>query len=183
MKIILLLLISSTIWAQNEKSGVYLTFSDYNNNALAFENNCATDKNAIKLNELFNEPSISIAQGNKKIKLRKDSIYGVSLCNQPLTRFQDGEHFHLAEKGLVWIFYKEVAVPEGKVSRMDRLYYFSATGDGKLLDLNADNLKSTFPTNHKLHDMLDLYSQNSLVQYDSFHKKYRVNHFLRESSK
>ncbi len=99
-----------------------------------------------------------------------------------MARFQNNEHFHFAEKGGVCIFYKEVSVSEGKGSKMERRYYFSKKGDGKLMELTAENLKAAFPENHKLHDMIDANSANNINQYDTFHKMFRVNHFLKECS-
>ncbi len=176
------LLLSTAAFAQNDKSGVYLTFDDYLNNKLSYEINCATEKHTIRLNEFLNESYITVVHNGVSTKLNKVNIYGVVSCTEPLARFQNNEHFHFAEKGGVWIFYKEVSVSEGKGSKMERRYYFSKKGDGKLMELTAENLKAAFPENHKLHDMIDANSANNINQYDTFHKMFRVNHFLKECS-
>ncbi len=181
MKTLFFLLLNVAAFAQNEKSGVYLTFNDYLNNKLSYESNCKTEKETFHLNEFLNEAHITVIRNDKKIKLAKDSIYGFVACDAPLTRFQFREHYHLAEKGTVWIFYKEVSVSQGKGMKTEKQYYFSTKGDGKLMELTTNNIKLAFPENHKFHDLLDAQSQYNVWEYDTFHKMFKVNHFLQQS--
>jgi hypothetical protein len=115
--------------------------------------------------------------------LRKDSIYGIVSCNESLVRFQDKEHYYLAEKGPVWIFYKEVPVTQVKGLKFEKQYYFSAKGDEKIIALTINNIKQAFPDNHKFHDMIDAQFQNTgISEYDTFHKMFKVNHILQQST-
>ena len=100
MKALLFILLSLNVTAQNEKSGVYLTFSDYANNKLSYEINCKTEKHKIRMNEFLNKSYITVIHNGLKHQLDKDSIYGFSSCDEPLVRFQNKEHFNLVENQL-----------------------------------------------------------------------------------
>ncbi len=179
VKTIMFLLLATNAFSQNEKSGVYLTFKDYLNNTLSYEINCKTEKHVIRTNDFLNQSYITVIHQGIKVKLQKDSIYGFISCNKPLVRFQDNMEYYLAEKGKVWIFYKLVNVSQGKGFKSVPHYYFCTKGDGLLVELTINNLKKTFPANHKLHDMLDAQFQtNDIGEYDSFHKMFKVNHLL-----
>ena len=176
-------LISFNAVGQSEKSGVYLTFNDYLNNKLSYEIDCKTEKHVIRFNMFLNTPYITVIHNGQKINLSKDSIYGVISCNEPLLRFQNKEHYHLVEKGPVWIFFKNEKKSQNKTLDTEKKYYFSIKGDGKLVELTKENLKNTFPDNHKFHDILDAQIQNDfkIAEYDSFHKMFKVNHLLQQA--
>ena len=170
-------------FAQNTKSGVYKTFEDYNNNKLSYEIDCKTEKHAIRLNEFLNESHITIKHNGEKIKLQKDSIYGVLSCDEPLIRFQNKKHFYLAEKGTIWIFYKEEQVVQPKGFWYEKAYYFSTKGDGTIIELSIKNIKEAFPNNHVLHDRLDEQFQSiTISEYDTFHKMFKINHIINSAN-
>ncbi|HKR05356.1 MAG TPA: hypothetical protein VJY62_12045 [Bacteroidia bacterium] len=185
MKTILFILLSLNVMAQNENSGVYLTFNDYVNNKLSYEINCKTEKHKIRMNEFLNKSYITVIHNGLKHQLDKDSIYGFISCDEPLIRFQNKDHYYLTEKGLVWIFYRNESKTNGKIITVVKKYYFAAKGDGKMQDLSKANLMKAFPDNHKFHDMLDAEFKNEtdIAAYDSFHKMYKVNHLLEQASK
>lgn len=177
--IIFIVLFAINVKAQNPKSGVYKTFSDYSNNKLAYEIDCKTEKHTINFNEFLNKSYITVKHNDEKIKLQKDSIYGVLNCDEPLVRFQNKSHFHLAEKGAIWIFYLEKSVSQGKGFKTVREYYFSTKGDGKLIELSINNVKQAFPDNHPLHDAISAQFQSSdISEYDTFHKMFKINHII-----
>ena len=167
-----------------DKSGVYLTYKDYKQNKLSYEADCKFEKQSIKLHEFLNKPYITVNHKKEKVELKKDSIYAIQNCDEPLIRFQDGDHFYLAEKGSVWIFYKEVNVPQTKGVKLEKQYYFSSKGDGKIEELTITNIKNAFPNDMKLHDQIDQQFQNiDISDYDTYHKMFRVNHILSEAGK
>lgn len=102
----------------------------------------------------------------------------------PLIRFQNKAHFSLAEKGAIWIFYKEVNVTDGKVAKLQKQYYFSTKGDGKLIELTISNIKAAFPENTALHDMIDAQIKNEqdILSYDNFYKMFRINHMINSAN-
>jgi hypothetical protein len=180
--ITILLLFSCSLNAQQKGNGVYITLQNYENNILSYETDCK-HKRSIKIHELFNLPFITVKWNKRKLKLKKDSIFAVQFCDEPLIRFQDKESYYLAEKGSVWIFYKEERIYSGKSSMFLKKYFFCVEGNGILRSLTVSNLKYALPTNHKFHDMLDAYFiREDASDYDSFYKTFKVNHFLKECS-
>lgn len=164
------------------KSGLYLSFSDYMNDKLSYETVCKREKQTIRFNEFLNKPFITVKYQDKKMRISKDSIYGVLNCENILVRFQDSEPFYLAEKGPVWIFYKEVSVQEYKSFRIEKRYFFSTKGNGQMEALNIANIKNAFPNDVILHDMIDLHFQNADISgYDTYHKMFKINHVLSEN--
>ena len=51
-----------------------------------------------------------------------------------------------------------------------------------LIDL-ISNINKTFPDNHKFHNLLDMQfkSDDELIEYDRFHKCYKINQILKSS--
>jgi len=180
--ITILFFIACYLKAQQNKNGVYLTFQQYENSVLNYETDCR-HKRSIKLHELFNSSYITVKSNKQKVKLKKDSIFAVQFCDQPLIRFQDRESYYLSEKGSVWIFYKEERIYNAKFSSIHKRYFFSIEGKGILSSLTVSNLKYAFPSNQKFHDMLDAYfTGEDASDYDSFYKTFKINHFLKNCS-
>lgn len=82
IKIFVLMLFALHTIAQ-DKSGVYITYSDYVNQKLSYEIDCKTEKHVIKLHDFLNQSFITVNHKGEKIKLQKDSIYGILNCNEP----------------------------------------------------------------------------------------------------
>ncbi|MEJ7738687.1 MAG: hypothetical protein WKF97_14760 [Chitinophagaceae bacterium] len=66
-------------------------------------------------------------------------------------------------------------------------YFFSTTASSSevLKGLTAANLKNAYPANHAFHDALDanFKTEAELINYDDFHKMYKVNRLLQSNSK
>jgi len=159
-----------------------MTFSDYQNNKLSFKTDCKTEKRRFKLNEFFNQRFITVKYKEEKIKLLKDSIYGILDCDEPLIRFQDKESYTLAEKGPLWIFYKEENVQKNKLIYLEKRYFFCVKGDDKLKELTINNIKQEFPGDTKLHDLIDdRFHNREVSEYDTFHKMFKINRIINDS--
>ena len=171
---------TSSLFAQ--KSGVFKTFADYTSGKMEYGIDCATEKHKIKLNEFLGKDYITVVHDGKSYKLQKAETWGYQLCDEKVVRFQENEHFEVADKGVLWIYTKQTvlaASPRGGTKTINS-YYFSKGGDNGILELTLLNLKAIFPDNHKLHDAIDgqFKTNTSLSEYDQFHKHYKINHFL-----
>ena len=64
-------------------------------------------------------------------------------------------------------------------------YFFTTQTTDVLKELTKGNLKTAFSTNHTFHDALDAnFNQDTeLRNYDDFHKMYKLNWLLKNSSK
>ena len=56
-------------------------------------------------------------------------------------------------------------------------YFFVSGSTDVLQELTKENLKKAFPDNHPFHDALDenFKEDKELINYDSFHKMYKIN--------
>lgn len=63
-------------------------------------------------------------------------------------------------------------------------YFFTSPTSDTLKSLTKSNLKKTYPANHKFHDALDenFKEDNELINYDDFHKMYKVNRVFQASN-
>jgi hypothetical protein len=171
---------ASSLFAQ--KSGVFKTFGDFTSGKMEYGIDCATEKHKIRLNEFLGKDFITVVHEGKPYNLKKDEIWGYQLCDDKIVRFQDNEHYPVADKGILWIYTKQTVKGAGYRGGTKTIttHYFSKGGDNGILELTPLNLKASFPDNHMLHDAIDAQfkSATSLSEYDKFHKQYKINHFL-----
>lgn len=64
-------------------------------------------------------------------------------------------------------------------------YFFTSKSSDTLQDLTKANLKKAFSDNHTFHDALDtnFKEDKELISYDEFHKMYKLNWILQNSTK
>lgn len=163
-------------------SGVYKTYQDYVNQKMVYGIDCKTEKHKIKLNEFPNKPFIKVIHNGMPHEIPKDSVFGYQLCDGNFVRFANNSDFHLVERGDVWL-YKRLVAKAAKGTAEPNGNYFELPGDKKPTLLTMDNLKKAFPDNHKFHDALtaQFSSDKDLMGYDTFHKKFKLNHLLEMS--
>jgi hypothetical protein len=165
-----------------QKSGVFRSFADFTSGKMEYGIDCATEKHKIRLNEFLGKDFITVVHESKPYNLKKNEIWGYQLCDDKIVRFQDNEHYPVADKGILWIYTKQTVKGTGYRGGTKTIttYYFSKGGDNGILELTPLNLKASFPDNHILHDAIDEHfkSTTSLNKYDKFHKQYKINHFL-----
>lgn len=172
---------ASSLFAQ--KSGVFKTFADFKTGKMEYGINCATEMHKIKPNDFWSKDYITVVHEGKTYELKKAEIWGFQLCDEKIVRFQGKEDFQVSEKGLLWIYTKQTLQagnPKNSASKYITSYYFSKDGDGKILELTPNNVKAAFPENHLLHDAIEMQfpTSASIIEFDEFHKKFKINHFL-----
>ena len=172
-------LFTAAVNAQNNISGVYLTLDDFENGKLSYASNSVLGSGKIQFHEFFEKPFITVKHDGEKTQLFKDEIFAYQ-NRGTIIRTSNFVTYTFVEKGPVWIFYKDITTSEGKERRRERKYFYSSSGDGIILSLTINNLKKSFPNKHLFHDFLDAQFRNDaeLSQYDSFEKKFKVNHLL-----
>ena len=165
--------------AQQNQSGVYLSQSDFENNKLSYASNAASGTNKIRFNEFFDRPFITVNHNGKKEQLFKDDIFAYKNKDN-VVRTWNFTSYNFAEKGAIWIYFKDINVSKGKGVKKERKYFYSTSGNGEIIPLTINNLKRSFPDKHLFHDFLDAQFRrdSELSWYDSFEKKYKVNHLL-----
>lgn len=179
-------LFNLTVTAQHnasQNSGVFRTFSDYSTGKMEYEIDCATEKHKIILNDFLGKDYITVVHQNKRYNLKKSEIWGFQMCENKVSRFQGKEHFLVMEKEILWIYSQQTAQPghpKSGGSKIITTYYFSKDGNSEIKELSLLNIKGAYPDNHKLQDAIDMQfnSDASLDEFDQFHKKFKINHFL-----
>ncbi len=181
----------NSVTAQNNqaflknKSGVYMSFSDFKTQKLNLEVDYTKEKHKIKVNEFLNKSDIEVTHQNKKYTFAKKDIYGIRDCNGIDFRFYENMEYKIIAIDTIYLYSKQESenTSGGKtpINKLVTKFYFSKMGDSEILPLTSENIKSAFPENHKMHDALDMIFKNesSLSEYDNFHKKYKIIRFLR----
>ena len=172
---------ASSLFAQ--KSGVFKSYADYTSGKMEYGIDCAKETHKIKLNDFWGKDFITVIHDGKPYDLKKAETWGFQLCDEKIVRFQGKEDFEASDKGILWIYSKQHAEhgnPKTGGHKTITDYYFSKGGDGEIKTLTLLNLKAAFPDNHKLHDAIDgdFKTDESLGEFDQFHKMYKINHFL-----
>jgi hypothetical protein len=64
-------------------------------------------------------------------------------------------------------------------------YFFATKSSDALQELTKENLKKAFPDSHPFHDALDanFKEDKDLINYDSFHKMYKLSHIYQTTIK
>ncbi|MBN8718666.1 MAG: hypothetical protein J0H85_04420 [Sediminibacterium magnilacihabitans] len=172
-------LFGATANAQNNVSGVYLNLADFENGKLSYASNSPSGSSKIQFNEFFEKPFITVKHDGEKTQLFKDEIFAYQ-NKGTVVRTSNFTNYTFVEKGPVWVFYKDITIVNGKERRRERKYFYSTSGDGAILPLTINNLKKSFPDKHLFHDLLDAQfgRDSELSYYDSFEKKFKINHLL-----
>jgi hypothetical protein len=166
-------------YAQSNISGVFLTQMDFENNKLSYTTNDPNAENKFRFHELFGRPFITIKHNGEKIQLFKDDIFAYQKKGR-IVRTCNFVSYNFVEKGMIWIYLRDMNVPLGKGIKRERKYYYSVSGKEKIIPLTISNLKNSFPNKHLFHHFLDAHfrSDRDLASYDGFNNKLKVNHLL-----
>jgi len=157
----------------NAQSGVYLTYDDFENNRLTYEDN------KIRFNEFIAKPYIMVKHKGEKVHVFKDEIYAYK-NKRNIVRTWNFTPYYFLEKGPVWIYYRDEYTSQPKGTQRVRKYFYSTYGKGEIIPLTVYNLKRSFPNNDLFHIHLDAQfrSDAELAHFDSYSNKYKLNALL-----
>jgi hypothetical protein len=164
-----------------QRSGVYMTAADYKDGRISFEGDCKSKSHRLELHDVLNKPYIDVTHETKKQRYSKSSLYGFRACDGHNYRFSSNLEYQILESRDLCIYMREMQKVSGKgMPQTDRQYFFSVGPDSQILSLTLENLKQSFPDNHRFHDMLDANfgAGQPLEQYDEFHKMFKINRLL-----
>ena len=165
--------------AQTRNSGIYLTEKDFENQHLSYSVNDESKTNKIQFHEFFNRPFVTIKNNGRNLKLFKEDFFAYQKKGR-VVRTQHFVSYTFAEKGVIYIYFKDMNVSTGKGSKMGRKYYYSVSGKSDILPLTVYNLKRSFPGKANFHHFLDAQFRrdSELAKFDDFQKKFKVNYLL-----
>ncbi len=167
--------------------GLYSTYADFKSGRLTYPLDCSSNKDKLKLNELFGSSRGYALVNGEKHYFSKNHVYGYRDCKNRTYRFYNNSIYEVVDTAGFFIYYtfKTEHGPGGKGTIKNDVYFFSATGDDALQSLTVDNLKKAFPEKHRFHYDLDAVcrTDKDLTEYDSSLKTYRVKYLFSQSSK
>ena len=165
--------------AQTRNSGIYLTEMDFENQNLSYSVNDKAQTKKIRFNEFFDRPFVTIKNNGKTLKLYKEDFFAYQKKGR-VVRTHHFVSYNLAEKGVIWIYFKDINNSVGKGSKRVRKYFYSVSGKSDIVPLTAYNLKRSFPLKSNFHHFLDAQFRrdSDLALYDEFQKKFKINYLL-----
>lgn len=164
--------------------GIFLSAEDFRNGKLSFSKT-QDSKCKIKVHSGSTRKKIYIKCGKESIFLSKDSVYGYKDNGGLIYRFYKGVDYNLINPE------EEIQLYEIQVSGPTKYeppvvnYYFSANSSGPLYALNIYNVLSVFSHNQRFCELVELRFRydSELLEFDSYHKKYKLNRLLELSTK
>ena len=184
MKKILLLVMYAVALAtiansQDYSNGLYLTQADFENNKLSYSTSDVNETNKVRFNEIFGKPYINIRHNGEKSIVFKDDIFAYKKKNK-IVRTHNFVSYDFIEKGVIWIYSKDLNVMLGKGIKRERKYFYSVSGKDNIVPLTIYNLKKSFPDKHQFHNFLEAQfrSDADLASYNKLEKKFKVNSLL-----
>jgi hypothetical protein len=168
-----------------QSGGVYATYDDFLHHKLLYEINCNSAKGRLRLNEFFNSPKAYIRINGEKYVFKKNDVYGYLNCRNESYRFFKNEGYRIIDTAGFFLYYQyktEQAV-KGKGAVKTDICYFSTKGDNTILPLTIDNLKKSFPDNHRFHYAIEVMfkSDKDLLAYDNNLKMYKLKYIYHQS--
>lgn len=184
--ILLFAFVTKHLVAQTASIGVYVSADDYKNNKLADEVECKKNsKETFKKHDVFAKSSfVVVNKGVKKTYLKKD-IYGYRDCDNRVWRFYDNHEYEILEANNIYIYTIEKIVINGIAVERDLIYYFSDGANGEIKKLTTANLKTTYPNNQTLTNILDTYikTNQDIRGFDATRNTYIANYLYSEAVK
>lgn len=156
-------------------TGIFLTEKDFLEGKLAFVAPCKIQVRSSSPNKL-----IRIKCADTTRFLHKDSVYG----------YQDRSHvtFRLFQKIAYALInpreeirlYKIQTVNSTKYEPAFTSYFFSRSAGSAIYPLTIDNILKAFPDNKRFSELVELKYRNDseLMEFDTYHNKYKLNHLL-----
>jgi hypothetical protein len=188
--ITMLVISSASANAQGKTSvtgGLYLTSNDFQQQKLTYEIDCSNSKDKIKTNGFFGSSTGYVLSKGEKHEFNKNKVYGFRNCENKNYRFYNGEAYLLVDTADFYIYYQyrpeENIKGKGLIKKDE--YFFSKNANDDLQLLTIENLKNSFPANHRFHYALDanFKSDKDLIAYDNYQKIYKVKYLYNESVK
>lgn len=172
--ITLLFLFENSILAQ--KTGIYLTHSDFDSARIAFVKK-ENLKYKFRVDNLFNESSVKVIIGDSTFKFQKDSIFGYRDDNNVNYRFYNKKTYQIINptEGILLYSISTIVNPKGNQTAIS--YFFSVNTSSAIYPLTKLNLKRAFSNDSNFHELIDMYfnTDSDLLAYDSFYNQYKIN--------
>ncbi|TYZ07255.1 hypothetical protein FY528_15680 [Hymenobacter lutimineralis] len=185
----LLCLLGMLGWPSNSSAqpaptsaGLYRSAEDFRQNRLTLETPATTASFRVRLHEWPFRPYLTVVHGGRKDTVQKAAVYGYRDADGRTYRLVRNQPFPVLNPTEAVLLYKVEQAPMGKNPGFVRLY-FSTTAAAPLQPLTLLHLKRAFPTNYRLHELLDAHFPpgSDLAAWDKFHGTTKLNWLLQRS--
>ncbi len=147
--ICLLILAYGQGFAHKKCAGIYLSEEDYKQNKLSIIADTAKCKKAIKTDNFFCKPYITIQTVNGKLRIHKDSVFAIRTKKNEIFRIENEKNYQLLDSSNLFIYKLEIIISVPKktlyTTRFEKetvaKYYFSTSKTGKIIELNLTNVR------------------------------------------
>lgn len=162
--------------AQKTDRGIFLSAEDFLNNKLTH----ASSHTHIKLHEIFHKDIIEVKIKDSSYTYLKKDVYGYRDHEGNIFRIYNGKTYPVLNPSETILIYKVAEGPAQKGQTPIYFYYFSKDATKEILPLSMGYFENEFNDNKPFQDMLEIHftNTNSLLEYDSMHKMYKVNRLL-----
>jgi len=171
--------------AQQQSSGLYLTYDDYLHHKLSYAADPPNLQGSkIYIHEFIGRNNITVISSGKKIILPKSSVFGYHAYNNDY-RFFDNKAYQIIDTAGFYIYSYDKLVQQGKGPKETRVYFFSKKDSREILALTPANIAAAFPKNNKFKYMVEVASKSDLKldAYDTDLNEYRIKELYVESLK
>lgn len=184
---LLIVITAGRITAQAQSAGIYETLDDFLQHKVTYPVDCGSQKDRIKLNDLFGSSTGYVVTKGEKHSFNKEKVYGYYNCTNENYRFWNNSAYRIMDTTGLYIYYqyKPIQQPGGKGWLKTDCYFFSVSGTGPIQPLTISNVKKAFPGNHSFHYALDasFRSDKELAAYDGYQKIYKIEYLYKQSIK
>ncbi len=174
--LVIILLLSVRDFTLAQKSGIYVTSSDFDSGRVSFVKKEKL-KYKFQTDNLFNATYVKVVIGDSVFKFHKDSIFGYRDEYNVSYRFYHKRTYRIInpKDGILLYSFSAIINPKGHHSSVS--YFFSVNNSSSIYPLTKLNLKRVFSNDSNFHELIDMYfhSDNDLIAYDSFYKQYKIN--------
>ncbi len=172
----IILLLSLRNFTLAQKTGIYLTYSDFDSARIAFVKK-ENLKYKFRVDNLFNESYVKVVIGDSTFKFHKDSIFGYRDCNNVNYRFYNKKNYRIINPTESILLYSITTLVNPKGNQTAISYFFSVNTSSTIYPLTKLNLKRSFSNDSNFHELIDMYFNNDadLLAYDSFYNQYKIN--------
>lgn len=161
---------------------LYRSAEDFRLHRLSWETPARQAAFRVRLHEWPNRSYITVVHGAHKDTLAKAAVYGYRDHDSRVYRLTGNQRFPVLNSTEEVLLYKVEQPTVGKNPGYVRLY-FSASAAAPLQPLTLLNVKRAFPSNYRLHELLDAQfpAGSDLTAWDELHGMTKLNWLLRYS--
>lgn len=170
----------STISAQCDSSGVYLSASDFKAHKLALASACLHKRNYVRFHERV---FVTVLFNGQRYKYKKQDVFGFKDCSGKDYRIYIDEKYLVLSRENIFLYEITQDVGFGDMVLYETTYFFSETLDSPIYPLTVRYLDWVYKKNFEFVKVIHLSfrKDENLSEYDPKTKQYKLISLYRQS--